>query len=247
MVKAEDPYPRESILGISFFNGDLSTGIRLALQGGLCCFPSGPGLATLDQQPRYRQALQSARLCFVDSGFLALLWKRKTGRVLNRISGLRFLDALLDHPDLPPPGKSLWVMPSRDEARVNQSYLQKRNYLLPVSSIYVAPRYPEDSIQDPDLLRKIESQNPALVVINLGGNIQEPLGAWLYPQIHPATTLLCTGAAIAFLSGIQANIPPWADRLYLGWFSRILQNPHYYIKRYWKARRLANLIGNQET
>jgi len=242
MEKTEDLYPRESILGISFFNGDLDTGIRLALQGGLCCFPSGPGLATLDLQPEYRKALQSAKLCFVDSGYLALLWKKRTGRTLNRISGFKFLSTILQYNHLPSPESTLWVMPNPREAEINKQYLQERGYPLPDDSIYVAPRYPTDNIQDPQLLQKIQDQRPSLVVINLGGNVQEPLGAWLYPQVDPSTTLLCTGAAIAFLSGIQANIPPWADRFYLGWLLRIFQNPRRFIRRYWRARRLRKIL-----
>jgi N-acetylglucosaminyldiphosphoundecaprenol N-acetyl-beta-D-mannosaminyltransferase len=47
--------------------------------------------------------------------------------------------------------------------------------------------------------------------------------------------ILCTGAAIAFFTGGQAKIPTWADRLYLGWFLRIMENPGSFIPRYFKA------------
>ena len=51
-------------------------------------------------------------------------------------------------------------------------------------------------------------------------------------------SILCTGAAIAFLTGGQATIPKWADRLYLGWLFRILQSPSKYFYRYLQAARL---------
>jgi UDP-N-acetyl-D-mannosaminuronic acid transferase (WecB/TagA/CpsF family) len=54
--------------------------------------------------------------------------------------------------------------------------------------------------------------------------------------------LICTGAAIAFLSSRQVNIPPWADRLFLGWLMRIIGSPNNFIPRYFRALRLAVLI-----
>jgi hypothetical protein len=42
-------------------------------------------------------------------------------------------------------------------------------------------------------------------------------------------------ALATFLTGTQANIPTWADRLYLGWLLRIFQSPRTFLPRYWKA------------
>ena len=47
--------------------------------------------------------------------------------------------------------------------------------------------------------------------------------------------ILCTGGAIAFLTGGQANIPTWADRMYLGWLFRVCQSPKTFLPRYWNA------------
>lgn len=60
------------------------------------------------------------------------------------------------------------------------------------------------------------------------------------PPYRPA--LICTGAAIAFLSNRQVNIPPWADRLFLGWLMRILSEPTKFFPRYWHSLRLAALL-----
>ena len=53
---------------------------------------------------------------------------------------------------------------------------------------------------------------------------------------------MCLGAAIAFLTGGQANIPPWADKLIFGWLLRLLSNPRKFWRRYWEALRLAPLL-----
>ena len=60
------------------------------------------------------------------------------------------------------------------------------------------------------------------------------------PAYRPA--LICTGAAIAFLSNRQVNIPPWADRMFLGWLMRSLSEPRKFLPRYWHSLRLAALL-----
>jgi len=50
------------------------------------------------------------------------------------------------------------------------------------------------------------------------------------------------GAAIAFLSGDQAHIPFWADRLALGWLVRCLRDPRVFVPRYLRAFKLAYLV-----
>lgn len=64
------------------------------------------------------------------------------------------------------------------------------------------------------------------------------------PNLRPSDppAIICTGAAIAFLSGQQANIPVWADRFMLGWLLRTLHEPAKYLARYWKALRLLPLL-----
>jgi UDP-N-acetyl-D-mannosaminuronic acid transferase (WecB/TagA/CpsF family) len=56
------------------------------------------------------------------------------------------------------------------------------------------------------------------------------------PAIH------CIGAAIAFLSGDQVQIPMWADKFYMGWLFRSISEPKRYVPRYWDARKLLRLM-----
>ena len=68
---------------------------------------------------------------------------------------------------------------------------------------------------------------------------QERLGAWLQGRFEKEDTdlptIICTGAAIAFLTGEQIQIPKWADRLFLGWAMRCIDKPALYIPRYFKS------------
>lgn len=235
-------YYRQRVLGVDFFRGTTDEAVEASLEGGLVLAPSGPGLAELDRQPHYAKALSSGDVILVDSGLLALLWRLKTGEKLTRISGLRYLISLLDQPILKNPDTQFWVMPSVVGSQANRAYMSSRGVDLPESSCYVAPYYPNCSpIEDPVLLKKIEGRHPQIVMINLAGGKQEILGAWLKANLSYRPTMVCTGAAIAFLTGQQTRIGTFVDRIYMGWLQRILSSPMVYTKRYWAAMRLIPL------
>ncbi|MGE9293910.1 MAG: WecB/TagA/CpsF family glycosyltransferase [Puniceicoccales bacterium] len=235
--------PTITILGLPFFNGTVEQAISRTLQGGLLVAPSGPGLAESDRQPVYYKALRQADIILVDSGLLAILWKQRTGQTISRISGLLYLKSLLSSPDIPPASQQLWVMPTEEESAINISYLRGRGINLTEENCYLAPFYPNGGeVRDAVLLKRIQAQKPSLVVLNVAGGKQEILGAWLKRNLDYNPAIICTGAAIAFLTGQQASIPDWVDRAKLGWLQRILFNPTRYFPRYLAARRLENLL-----
>ena len=53
---------------------------------------------------------------------------------------------------------------------------------------------------------------------------------------------MCTGAAIAFLTGEQAPINKYVDRAYLGWLIRFLWKPKKYYRRTLKSFSLIKLF-----
>jgi UDP-N-acetyl-D-mannosaminuronic acid transferase (WecB/TagA/CpsF family) len=140
--------------------------------------------------------------------------------------------------------RSFWVMPSAANAETNLTWLRGHGFpSLAPADVYVAPHYPRGvEVADPALLQRLEQQRPEIIFLNIGGGAQEPLGAWLKRALSYRPAIVCTGAAIAFRSGLQARIPPWADSLYLGWVFRIVSAPGRFWPRYWKAWRLAILI-----
>ena len=231
-----------TILGIRFFIGDLRALLVKTMEGGLIVVPSGPNLADLRTEHAYREAVESSDLAITDSGFLVLLWALRQGERLNRISGLRYLRGLLTLPEFRKANAVFWVMPTQDDARTNQAWLHRQRIEFSADHCYIAPRYPAGHLEDRELLDRIEACRPAFVVINIGGGIQERLGHFLRVNLSFRPAIICTGAAIAFLSGRQTNIPPWADRLFLGWLIRCLRNPGRFVPRYWRAARLAPLL-----
>lgn len=232
------------ILGIDFYNDSLERALDIARnEGGLFLAPSGPGLSELGNNPLYDVALQNADINLIDSGYLALLWKKQAGESLQRHSGLKFIKALIDTPAFKQNERQLWVVPDQEHQAATARYLRSQDIELKEEHYYQAPYYRDFPIEDPQLLATIRERRPDYVILTIAGGKQEVLGHWLRDKLDYEPSIICIGAAIAFLSGKQATIPTWADRIYIGWALRILTNPKEFLPRYWNARKLRTLVN----
>lgn len=222
---------------IAFYRGSIASAIeQLRNEGGLLVAPSGPGLAELTEAPGYARALEDADIVLADSGFMVLFWWLLTGQWIARHSGYRFLSSLLHAAGVDWENNSLWVMPDADEAWAMQQRFAIQGIHLPDSAIYLAPHYKTGAIEDPQLLELFKRHPVHWLMIQIGGGVQEPLGAWLKQQTAGSSpAILCTGAASAFILSRQVRIPLWADRLFLGWLFRTLSRPSVYGRRYGRS------------
>lgn len=216
-----------------------------ARKGGLVLAPSGPGMAQdLIGTKGYANALDDADLILLDSGLIAL-WSRFFFRKnLVRISGLLFLSTYLEQTDWKNE-KSFWIMPDKKQADGMLHWLKNRYCsLIDDDFVYIAPQYSKfGRIVDENLLLHINKTKPDNVIIQLGGGVQERLGYVLKSELHTKTTIVCTGAALAFLSGQQTKIPLWIDRFFMGWALRCLTKPLVFIPRYIRALKLIYLLA----
>jgi exopolysaccharide biosynthesis WecB/TagA/CpsF family protein len=233
--------PSRTILGIKFFQGSAGEAVERIRSGGLLAVPAAPALVALQTDAGYRDALLNSDLVLADSAFMVMVWNLVQRDHIKRLSGLTYLRELLHHPDVRRPGSCVWVMASTETSERNLAWLAGQGIEVPGDSVYVAPQYssvPEDT----ELAELLERRRPRHVILTVGGGVQEQLGWYLKQRLSFAPAIHCVGAAIAFLSGVQANIPVWADRLYLGWLFRSVVNPGRFIPRYWAARKLFGMI-----
>jgi UDP-N-acetyl-D-mannosaminuronic acid transferase (WecB/TagA/CpsF family) len=231
------------VLGVDFFAGPLEAACARAAAGGLVTAPSGPGIAhDLAHEPAYRRALESSELVLTDSGFLVLLWRLRTGEKLPRHSGLKFLRAWLARDDMKIPGAVLWVMPTAAEAKHTRAWLARHGFPANTEDFYVAPHYGRGPISDEALLTCARTRRPRVIYLGLGGGVQERLGHGLRDRLDYRPTIMCLGAALAFVTGAQGPIPPWVDRWMLGWLWRIGADPARFAPRYLRALRLAWIV-----
>lgn len=237
------PFPTRRVLGVNFCIGTIDQATERALSGGLVVAPSGPGLAVdLVHSPSYREALATADLAITDSGWMVLLWGLYTGERLPRHSGLKLIRAVVAREELKKPGAIFWVMPSAEEDSRNRTWLVSQGFAVTEDDVYIAPHYPAGPIRDDELVRRINARSPRIVMLAIGGGVQERLGLSLRSTLKGRPGILCLGAAIAFLTGGQVAIPVWADRYILGWLFRLASNPRKFWRRYWDALRLAPVL-----
>jgi UDP-N-acetyl-D-mannosaminuronic acid transferase (WecB/TagA/CpsF family) len=231
------------ILGIRFYVGELPGLMELTKRGGLIAVPSAPVLTHLAEDQHHREAVEGSDFAITDSGFMVLLWRFFQRDRLVRISGLRYLQALLQLPDFRRPSATFWVMPTPADAAANVAWLASQGMPVADDHWYLAPMYASSGrLRDETLLAHLEATRPPFVVLCVGGGVQERLGYYLRKNLSYKPAILCTGAAIAFLSGRQARIPKWVDRLYLGWLQRFLTSPIKFFPRYRAALRLPFIL-----
>ncbi len=231
-----------SVLGIPFFTGNVRDAVDRMLRGGLLVVPAAPALKDLPTDRNYREALLEADMVIPDSAFMVLLWNRIGREKLRRLSGLEYLRELLLRPEIRTSGGTLWVMAGKHSAERNLHWLAEQGIAVPKTHVYCAPMYGPAAIEDPELLDTLERLRPANIIVTIGGGTQERLGLYLRRHLSYLPGIHCIGAAIAFLSGDQVHIPVWADRFYLGWLLRTLDDPKRYGPRYWSATRLSGLL-----
>jgi len=244
MTPDTHPVKQESILGLPFYNGTVAGALEETLSGALVVAPSGPNLANeLSTSPAYRAGVQKADLVLTDSAVMVAIYRLATGRSVVRHSGLKYLKALLERPELRAERGVFWVMPSGEESELIGKWLRSQGLQADDENVYVAPFYPAGPIEDEILLQRVQKFGPRVIVINLAGGKQEILGAWLAAAKIPSHPgIVCTGAAVAFLAGTQADIPDWADRYGLGWLFRCISSPRKFVPRYWRALPLIRLV-----
>ena len=231
------------MLGVPLASITVDEAVRRGLKGGLVLAPSGPGLSDLPRDGDYREALLNSDLNLTDSGFVLLVRLLRGHGLAVRTSGLRYLHELLLHPTMQASGATYWVMPSRESRTRNLDWLNERGQRVSEDDCYIAPRYARGGkVEDPGLLAEVERRRPEHVFVCVGSGVQEKLGLYLKRNLTYGPGIHCVGAAIAFLSGDQARIPLWADRLALGWLVRCLRDPKVFVPRYVRALKLAYLV-----
>ena len=213
---------------------------KYIVKKGLFVFPAGPALASISHSNEYYDSIRKADLVFFDSGFFVLLLKLFKNISVNKFSGYKFLNLFFNHLKKNKNKSVFCIDPNLKFCKSNKNFLKK----LGVKKVYnyLAPNYEIKNFSDRKLLNKIKKVNPDFILTNIGGGKQEILGLYLKKNLKTKTTILCTGAAISFFTRDQAPINSLIDKLYLGWFVRLIFNPFIFFKRYLYGLKLIPMV-----
>ena len=222
--------------GINFLSGTFKEIKKQFDKGGVLVAPAASALTNISKNKDYYKALKNADIAILDSGFFCILLRVFKKYKVIKLSGFLFLRRFLFN--FKKNKKIFLVNPSIKENKTNSKYI--RNLGIRNFKTYISPVYKK--IEDKKLIKKINEFKPHYIMINLGGGIQEILGVYIKNNIKFKSSIMCTGAAIAFLTGEQAPINKYVDRAYLGWLVRFLWNPKKYYKRTLKSFSLIKLF-----
>ena len=207
---------------IKFYNYNFAKLFTIIDEGGYLVAPAASELTNIGKDKIYHESLIQSDVAILDSGFFCVLLRIFKGKKVNKFSGYLFLKNFLSL-NFSKEIKFLSVDPNQEESKANKLLLNKNNIVNLKN--YIAPQYIKEHIVDNNLLEEINRFQPRYIIINLGGGIQESLALYIKNNIKHKISILCTGAAIAFLTKKQAPINDIIDKLYLGWLARIIFNP----------------------
>ena len=218
--------------GIKFHNNDFASLFSVINEGGYLVAPAASALSTITKDKIYYNSLIQSDIAILDSGFFCILLRIFKRKKVSKFSGYLFLKNFLNL-DFDKETRFLSIDPNQEESKANTSYLSGKN--IKNLKNYVAPKYNKENIVDKNLLEEIKIFQPRYIIINLGGGIQELLALYIKKNTEKKISILCTGAALAFLTKKQAPINDLVDKLYLGWLFRTLYNPRKFFFRTFKS------------
>ena len=215
---------------IKFYSGDYDQIKYEFDKGGVLVAPAASALANIDTDKQYYSSLKKSKIAILDSGFFCILLRIFRFQKVKKLSGFLFLKTFLEN--FKNQKKILFIDPSRKSNILNKKFLKSKKIIN--FKTYIAPNY-NKKFFDLKLLNLINNYKPKYIVINIGGGSQEPLAIYINKNIKYNASIMCTGAALAFMTGEQAPINKFIDKVYLGWLTRIIWNPKLYLGRILKS------------
>ena len=215
---------------IKFYSGNYDQIKYEFDKGGVLVAPAASALANIDTDKQYYSSLKKSKIAILDSGFFCILLRIFRFQKVKKLSGFLFLKTFLDN--FKNQQKILFIDPSKKSNILNIKFLKSKKIIN--FKTYIAPNY-NKKFFDLKLLNLINNYKPKYIVINIGGGSQEPLAIYINKNIKYNASIMCTGAALAFMTGEQAPINKFIDKVYLGWLTRIIWNPKLYLGRILKS------------
>jgi UDP-N-acetyl-D-mannosaminuronic acid transferase (WecB/TagA/CpsF family) len=224
-----------NIFNISFVDATPQEAMAAIDKGGLLVAPAAPALTLINIDNEYYNSLKKSDVVIFDSGFLCLLLLLLKFIKVRKLSGLEFLRYFMENIEYMRNNSIFLIDPTPSESKSNRELFHHHRYILAEKCQYIAPIYPHKNIQDNNLLLRINEIRTKYILINIGGGIQEKLGLYIRDNLPYNPSIICTGAAISFISGHQASISPNLDKLYCGWLVRCFFDYKRFVPRYLKG------------
>jgi hypothetical protein len=176
-----------------------------------------------------------------DSSFFCILLLIFKFKKIKKFSGYRFIKMFIS--DLSMKDKKILLLEcSEREKKINLLYFKSKKFRFVKN--YVCPIYNPNSkqIRDKYLIKFVKSYRPKIIISNIGGLVQEPLALYIKNNVQYKYAIICSGAALSFLTGSGAKITNFIDYLNLGWLIRIFFDPAIFIPRIFFSLNLIQMV-----
>ena len=232
MIKINKQLKILNFYGIKFYDWEFSKILKKINLGGYLVAPAASALAEINKDRLYYKAISQSDCAIFDSGFFCVLLRIFKIYNPTKFSGYLFLKKFLIDKNVKKK-KILLINASNHQEKLNKElmYINKFKKVF----MYNVRFYKSNKINDQKLINFINKCKPFYVLINIGGGKQEPLAFYIKKKIKFKLRILCLGAAIDFITGLQAPINLFIDKIYLGWFLRIAFNPKKFFLRVFKS------------
>lgn len=232
---------------IKFIDGDYQFIIKYLLKKrGYLVAPAASSLVNIDKDNHYLKALQKSSVAILDSGFFCILILFLKLKKVKKFSGFKFINFLLNDENIK--NYKILSLESSIENLNNNKYIFKLKKFKFIRQ-YLCPIYKQDLVYDKKLTTLIIKYKPKIIIINIGGGVQEKLALYIKNSSSWKTSIICTGAAMSFISDNSKffKITNFYDKIYLGWFVRSLNNPSFFYRRILKSLRLFSIVFKSKT
>jgi N-acetylglucosaminyldiphosphoundecaprenol N-acetyl-beta-D-mannosaminyltransferase len=214
--------------GINFCEANYNLIIELLIKKkGYLVMPAASALVNIKNNFLYYNSLKKSTVAIFDSGFFCILLFIFKFLKFKKFSGYKFLKLFMNDKNLKD-RRILLLDPTVKDSKLNNSYLKFKKFKFIRN--YICPIYDKKNVEDKNLLILINKYKPHIVIINIGGLIQEPLALYIKNNSSYKLISICSGAAISYFTGSQVKISDRIDNLYMGWVFRIIHNPKIFFR-----------------
>ena len=235
-------YAKKKVLSfykIKFYDLGFDQIVKKIDSGGYIVAPAASALVEIKKNILYYNSLKNSTIAIFDSGFFCILLRLFFIYRPKKFSGFLFLKKFLDY-EYAKNQKVLLINASNHQGKINEKLLNKKKFKK--IFLYTAPFYNQNKIYDQRLINYIKKKKPYYIIINIGGLKQEPLAFFIENTIKFKCRIFCLGGAIDFITGLQAPINEFVDKIYLGWLLRIIFKPNIFFIRVLRSLYLLNFF-----
>jgi len=239
MIKINKQLKILNFYGIKFYDWGFYKILKKINSGGYLVAPAASALSDINNDKIYYDAIKQSKCAIFDSGFFCLLLRIFLIYKPNKLSGFLFLKKFLNFKNIK--NRKILLINSSEIQSIKNANLMHINKFKKFF-LYTAPFYKSNNIKDQKIINYINKIKPFYILINIGGGKQEPLALFITKNIKFKSSILCLGGAIDFITGLQAPINEFIDKLYLGWLIRIIFNPKVFFLRVFNSLHLVSFF-----